>query len=366
MGSFDISCGISNLAIQYGDKTGLVLLNKREEYTHINAGIPSVGKTMDLYSNSSYRPYMAPIIGVYDDYGRLRDIEPSAATEFLERQFERPIETIVDCVSSTRNIYDSAGGIYEAYITDKTLFRTFTALPHDELLALGFKQDTDVPEGAISSYSFGEHKLVEEKQSVWNIHFNSHRGLIVYHVIARDTETLVSAFGYHTGIYPGFKEQDYDKLQPLYDLSGMFYLPKVLREMTDVISDDFFIKSARERFNEKWKEFMDSLQDMPGETISDKKLRILSSGNDFLRENVSLTVDQYELLGGFQNDDGFHKLKSLMEVLQVLNRYLQPAIGGSQDGQIEAFKALNKVTDEILTKRQHYHNEGIEDCTVGD
>jgi hypothetical protein len=74
MGSWSVSCGISNIAITSGHKCVLLPIKKHK------------GEYLD------YIPACIPIFGEYDDYGGIEDIEKNENTKLIEEHFGVTIE----------------------------------------------------------------------------------------------------------------------------------------------------------------------------------------------------------------------------------------------------------------------------------
>lgn len=68
MGSFNVACAVSRLTIAPGDPAVFLPLRQNVDYFFKDFGV--------IYE-SPFVPH-PPLIGVYDDYGRIRDIQPSA------------------------------------------------------------------------------------------------------------------------------------------------------------------------------------------------------------------------------------------------------------------------------------------------
>jgi hypothetical protein len=69
MGSWNGTCGISKMPIQYGDRVKLVLLKPTKHYRNVSTG--------SGFCNASdmYTPISLPITGEYNDYGCIENID---------------------------------------------------------------------------------------------------------------------------------------------------------------------------------------------------------------------------------------------------------------------------------------------------
>ena len=82
MGSFNVACSISNLTINVGDETYYIPLlePKYPEKVYI-------GNAFLLYGECFYQPATLPLLGVYDDYGYVTDVEDGEHSEMLAEFF---------------------------------------------------------------------------------------------------------------------------------------------------------------------------------------------------------------------------------------------------------------------------------------
>lgn len=103
MGSFNVSCGISRLSINYGDRCALLPLI-RSPYNK-NGVIEST--SMFVGYETIFQPFCFPIFGTYDDYGSLEKIEKDSNTKAIEEYLGMSIENYVSLITDGRNnVYD--------------------------------------------------------------------------------------------------------------------------------------------------------------------------------------------------------------------------------------------------------------------
>ena len=74
MGCFNASCNISGLPIKYGDKCYLILL-KENNLSYSNSL---------CYAHDLFRPMALPVLGEYDDYGFISNIQDSVTNRLLK------------------------------------------------------------------------------------------------------------------------------------------------------------------------------------------------------------------------------------------------------------------------------------------
>lgn len=90
MGSWSVSCGISNIAITAGNKCVLVPLRKNNQD----------------YGYFEYIPAMLPIFGEYNDYGGIEKIEKNINTELIEKVTGVTIEEFCEFLVDGRHTYN--------------------------------------------------------------------------------------------------------------------------------------------------------------------------------------------------------------------------------------------------------------------
>lgn len=92
MGNFSVSCSISKLSINSGDKCAIIPIFRNsfaEEYNPICLCGPG----------DRYLPLTLPIIGYYDDYGGIESIERNENTLIIEEYFGISIEEFVQIIN---------------------------------------------------------------------------------------------------------------------------------------------------------------------------------------------------------------------------------------------------------------------------
>lgn len=119
MGDYNVTCGISNLTINNGDRIGLnILIPTRLSRGYLDSRIQGSMYYMGIYDH--FTPFAAPVYGTYDSYGGLENIERNETVDFLEAFFGKDIATIVDCVGgSFRGLDDSYNPIHVAYFSEE-------------------------------------------------------------------------------------------------------------------------------------------------------------------------------------------------------------------------------------------------------
>ncbi len=339
MGSFNVGCGLSNLAIHEGDKIGLLFLTPQPNYDR-NQRVP-IGKAYQIYCTDKYLPYLPPIFGQYDDYGQISNIEESPTTLLLEKMFNRPIQIIAECLTSNRGIYDF-NGIAEHYMTDIEKIKGYEKTIEEVLLSLGFIKDEPA-----KSYLFNGFALTYVKEYVWAVLNRKGEQLGKEIILYSDSASeLLSIFAERTKNYPGFNPKDWEAIQLLHDMSGMFFLKTVFEEMKPIIAEDSFVKPDPEIFKKDWDKFIESTkEDILSINISNRAVYIL-------KRETGLNVNKYSELDIYSNNlDDFRNIQQIVEIATATNHMLTPSYVGEQFGNDGASDALTKISQKILKKR---------------
>jgi hypothetical protein len=135
MGSWSVSCGISNIVITAGKECVILPLKKslRNEY-------------------SQYLPATLPIFGKYNDYGGMDCIIEDDNTKLIESKFGVTIQEFVDFLVDGKFTYDrnEAKAIKEKLTTDE---------PHEYRFMWIDKNVYDVVKNFYSNYSYDSKHL---------------------------------------------------------------------------------------------------------------------------------------------------------------------------------------------------------------
>lgn len=102
MGSFNQPCFVSKVTIGYGDRVYFIPLKHSDKYYPRNNTLSNTGEM--------FRPVMLPILGEYDDYGRVVP-DQTESIKFLERHYNKPIAFILD---PDNKLYDAGVFVHES------------------------------------------------------------------------------------------------------------------------------------------------------------------------------------------------------------------------------------------------------------
>lgn len=146
MGCFNVSCAVSHITINEGERVFLFPLLPNISDFEIKRGHPDDGsviispRSMFLETTELYNPFCFPIEGIYDDYGSLEDIVENENTRLIENFLGISIQEFVELVTENRgnNVYDSCSVYYEKFFHRKDLMKGNVSFI-DFLIGIGFE-----------------------------------------------------------------------------------------------------------------------------------------------------------------------------------------------------------------------------------
>jgi hypothetical protein len=354
MGSFDVGCGLSNLAIHEGDEAAFVLLSSPSP---LRRGLAGARRT-HIYSDELYRPFLPPVYGHYDDYGRLASLKESATTRLLEKRFNRPAEAVVNAIGQGRGIYDTYGEIFDLYMPPavKAALEGYPRTLEEKLEAVGFSK-VKPQKGYALAYSYREYTLSLKASAggkasyLWRV--TSPTGAVLKDTISPmgEFDRLMGVFRDETHLLPGYLEEDWSRVDLLASLSGMFFLPEVFHEVRNYLGTEVLTKMDRERLEEELERVFTIIGDAEATGPSrgaGSRLR------ESLRDSVfASSLPALTWLGAYREvREELMELFELQWVATSLNRLLQPSLCGEQHGNDEASELLNQVEAKILKRRR--------------
>lgn len=358
MGSFDASCGISNIAINNDDNAGFLILEKKPVYLPRDFPIP--GKTLIINATDLYRPVLPPVYGVYNDYGRITDIRESATTKVIEEMFGRPVQQVLDCIVSSDDIYDMRSAIAEAYATNPKLVTDRSDSTEKYLTDLGFKVEN---QDGIDVYVFNrKHEIVAAAEdNYWTIRqFDSKKvlGKVSTH---KDGWHLLNTFGYLTDTYPGFESKDYRSIRNLNAYSGMFFMEEVFRGMDKFNSYEHYMNNYEmtltQEFREDWRESIKELTQALED--GDRFFSITNNiGMDVFFRDLAFSAHHFDLLPMYADaEDEIFELRSMLRIAEEVNRPFSPSVYSNLGDSDRPAKMLNTIVAHVLGKREEQWNE---------
>lgn len=103
MGCFNVSGTVSKLSIGYDDKVVLIPLISKQYKNDKDPNVtiePSTSIISNDMSRAFYDVRFLPIVGFYDSYGRIENIEKNDNTKYIEQYFGISIERFIDIITT--------------------------------------------------------------------------------------------------------------------------------------------------------------------------------------------------------------------------------------------------------------------------
>lgn len=258
MGSFNVSCSASRISINCGMKVAFIPLLPNVYDMSINFSdekeVQQIAKlrldhhvgtnTQLIYANCYYNPFCLPIIGTYDDYGSIGDIEKNDNTEAIEKFFGFSIEDFINVVGNNHD------AISVKYAIKKFNYKSDKKYSPDRINELGFEL-VEGKENTFIQPRCKTHHIVLMKPTVEeNDHDHGN-----YNVKIVDSESgnvkwesennpydigddVVTEWEKHTKHLINFKEEDYHKILLLRKLSGMFIHYDIFTHIAHHVKDE--------------------------------------------------------------------------------------------------------------------------------
>lgn len=356
LGSFNVSCGISDLALSYEDEVGLVLLNgpvSREQPEWWDA---EEGKFLHVQATDLYKPFLPPVFGKYDDYGRIENVQESVTTQLLEKIFKRPINVVLDCASQDRSIYYSDGEIAENYMLEGHKLDDYDSSFEEQLLSLGFGK-APREKGAVDAWQFCGFALekLNDGQSFRIREMKTNR-VVLQKFNARfsdGAEAVVSIFAEQTKVYPGFRPEEFAAVRALGHMSGMFFHKEIFEKMVPAINDEYLKADNIVRLRGDFDEFMDYYDKPKNRQFYDYASSWAFTSVEFIHREMQISPEMYDELRVYKGHaEEFYQVQDLLNILDKTNRMFTPTRYVNQEDGDEATYALNAITGEVLAKRK--------------
>ncbi len=376
MGSFNVAGTMSNISIGPGRKVVFIpLLPTR--YMYNGEGDISIHPQTMIVSNDGaaayFSPRFLPIVGEYNDYGSIENIERDENVEYIEEYFGVEIDSFIgyltaqqDMTETTKNRLgekkakelQSLSGMFEVYdvykkmiqytIEEDDAFESCQLTPH-VLKMLGFKEQKKKTDDKRFSRKFIRPDIKEIE-----VHSDGSfaRGFSV------EKNDYLAAYT------PRFFQEELSdmgiKIPELNDLKGVSHysilFDEKLKEMKNQPNEIDEIDEIMETVE---KELLEDKQ-TPAEKIKEKldKIRGLFEDQFALKNNAFLNRSailpfyrmDYALNKRFKNQ--YVELLEFAKIMFCTNNFFFPAMNGEQDGNLEATKKLANVVLEYVKENE--------------
>jgi len=379
MGRSSVACSISNLSIEYGDEVYLLPLTPG--FNKLREGHFLEPQSSLIYPTYHFTPFSLPILGYYDDYGRIDSIREDDNTEILEKFFETSINNIVRLLTNQRKISYSESEACKIYGRDREIVSGSQKLTSSWLIKFGFtKKDNHF----VFEDDPGNNKVTLEKRTnskqddgyIFKI-FNKKGKQIAenwcsWHSVDELQDEYLKATGFALNAKPEYRKP-YNVIRKL---SSMFIHKDIYDHMVswrdpygpnpwspkenlaqefdefraELISYDEQIEAWEKEPNKTWKE-RPNLFDDPMDSHGHKRNFASYIGNtegswwtpfrDLYRQAIKDGKLRQKLCDFIEFDSN----------LSECNRFYFPAMNGTQHGNASASIDLAKASLKVLGKR---------------
>lgn len=353
MGSFNVGCGISNLSINEGEKAGFVLL--APSVTHRSNR--DVARRLQIYSTDFFEPFLPPVFGIYDDYGRLASVKSSVTTDVIESIFQKPAQSFINAVGPERGLYDSSNELTELYVSKDILSKidVWGAPASATFFALGFEA-TEPGVGFSEAFIYEDFRIQNRiskasgelgGDSLWTVdRVSDGKVLIADRPGYSGLYPVLDDFARVTGVLPGYPKDSWSIVKLACKLSGMLILEDVFTGLSKHLEDDeWLLRSLNAKESALESIFDDAAEGNPLALMS--PLRELSNFTNLAGYDSELISKLKPYVGAGE----YSTMACLVNIMTSVNRSIQPSFSGEQMGNNEASLALNGITEDILKVR---------------
>lgn len=379
MGSFNISCGVSDLAIERGERVGVVLLTN--DYPSQARGHGYSGsKLYDTEPTNGYRPRFPPIFARYDNYGKFKDVEESGVTSYLEEYFQRPILEVLNAVGDTRKLYESRSTVGTLYMSSeiRELLDNPMLSTEEKLLGVGFVKD-ELRTGELEAYRFEGVRLslsgtvtgTPMVGSPSTKRWIATRGEspVFEHSDRADLTDILSALSELTYHAPGFEQAE--QVLALREYSGMAFLPEALDPVVEALKKErYYADRLSDTLDELNRFFSldftpDFLQEVRELEHTDAEAIALCwdsfRRSRYVQGELGVSWASIENLRSSASPQELIRGKELEFALLALNRRFQPTMV-AEEWDSDAFAlVMNQAKDAILRRRMYDRDEDLDE-----
>lgn len=393
MGSFNVSCSISGLSINIGDKVKLFILERRMKDFLVNSVIVDIESLFSLIS--------FPITGIYNEYGTIEDIEANNEKEHIEsieKFFNKNIYDILKEIRESNSINEKDGYSY-MFVLEEV---------YDKLVDFSIKSNLAingcVPESLLMENDFRE--VLEDEQyfidyrvdklfrkDKYDVKFSKY-GITI--VPSKDKEYCVVNKGNGSDIHKAWSKltnsktkYTFPRVKDINNLTDEEF--KIIENKYRNLTGGSFQRSENAIFIYSIKDFQDKWNELTGEIINVDKYKALTI-YDLECENLIDTYKKYLKMGLINPNDkdlettklflnpflrglssnnkntffdiylkdilkcnmykkDMIKLRAFKTSMSSCNKMFFPSLIGEQYGNTNASKELLVISREIIDKR---------------
>jgi hypothetical protein len=337
MGSFNVSCGFSNVSIDWGDRTTLFVMRPKGSFNPYH-------NTTNIVTNHGCHglmlPLLLPIHGTYADYGVIDDIEETVYTKYLEKRMGMSIEEIAESVArgedadnNLHNILDPCAGMF--------VLTHFFDNARDIVvnkLKMNVEDEADVSAKLLKRLGFKEKGLSEDKKERYNRRFE-HPEVSKAYVMSDGTWVRL------------FEEGREDPYQSLYHPNT--FAAKWL-EVTGHALDlgKMKVESLWKNIGKSWHESLKRREDMDSIDLLDFYDRY---GNYFGKAFTEIHRDLLISDNYIAIEDALEDYSIFSYLMGATNRMYRPSHNGHQFGDKAAEDAVASLIAQVSAEKHNQH-----------
>jgi hypothetical protein len=359
MGSFNVSGTVSNISISKGEKVVFIPLlptNYKFEKKQDIVISPKSMVVSDDGSGAFYSPRFLPIVGFYDDYGRIKNIEKDKNIEYIENYYGLSIENFISIVTDVQendSVFEkmnskrkdeirALSGMFEVYDVYKGMSAYYS------------ENETAIKKMTLTSYVIEKLGFIKQKERI-----NDDQYFLNYvHPLAAGLE--IHSDGTRSNVFLTNEDRTVNVFSP--------------KNIEDILLERNITLPEFEFFKNKslYSVLFDQKEDAEEKLIEKKKeLNFLEKDPENMEIDVSKTIDRFKRLieiriemememeiGKSFSLNKFYKMdyalnkdfkESFVELLDFdrimysLNKFYFPAMNGKQEGDMKATKKLAEL-----------------------
>lgn len=247
MGSFNTTCMVTGIEIDGRGETLYLPFKMNHDNFKLNLKLQYEGKAQSFWEGGEtlFTPYLLPIKGTYDTYGRLEDIVETENTKAIEKHYGLDIESFMDVISCSREFGSTLSSLTKAFLPADvfSVIDNYSSTFEQELDALGFRVVTFY-DGEGKTTHFYKHPkcsfdviLDEDCTSNYLKYTVRHKEGEEQKIQGNFNHDLFEIAITKDDFFLGVPEEKQDIVRELYGMSGAFIQPEIYELLSTFEAD---------------------------------------------------------------------------------------------------------------------------------
>lgn len=350
MGSYNVSCSITDISINSGEKMVFIPLIQSDRLVDLSKA-PSVLYSVDYYSNVNnlFTPFSLPIECEYNDYGQVANVKKNMATEHLEERFGLSIKDIINIILSQDNIYDW-GNELQSSLLDEDFVAVLSNYEENRTLSNLIKFGFSKEGNTFVHSELPNFKITEADDDLVKIQLDDLERTYVPNI-----DQILRLISIRFKKYLGLKQESVaEKLLLLDTISGMT-IKKDVYEFLIKADDSLYNESDIEKSFEEFKSDLELASTEEGKANLGPFHPLNSKY--FIRysfiENLKRLIPDYELfVNKIANGTGDEKLImnfiAMKNNMYCLNKMFRPSCSNTQFSEVVYMTKFVDLMSDIL------------------